>query len=681
MSSLRESALIRVIGVLFAASLPAILDPGAIERAALLFPLADSPNPFFQPGYLGLLAVWYPLVSLSAMALILAPGLLLAVALGTARNLGEWLLHGFGFSLVIIALADGVIDHGFGADLRGGAFGLMVLGAAVVAGALCAWQAKQPAGRTWPWQSPGAGVTAIAAAVSGLILLAGLAPKILWEAFNGDGAHGYESTRLLLAGPVPFWPEAAGAVSAFPGLTSVLFVYPGSWFMRLFGELEASVRIPGIFYVLLLYGVLSAVIDQRRARPLTTTERLLVGLPLLAYLLTMAYSATYNPYSADMGLPLTQDTLSMICFLGFVLSFLEGRASGIVAFGILTHLCSPNGLLLIGFWGLSAALVMRPRPWRELRATGLALLACLLLSALVPRLLVASGLPAPGREYAILGLLRRFAFLQVTDWRRVLFVAVPCGLVPLLVLPRFRGQDGATRAISLVALGYFGFFYFQAYISLHHMVPAMLLPIAVFWRHDAVVHSTRLTLLRSGVLAAGILSLALAAPRVWRPDTSGRVVGSTIAVRIPGYDHSGPDVFRHSELLNALFPMDFNPEVPTVYGGSSLTWLFYAERSGGDSASTNYVLQGSSETPPSGMQPIARDSTAVLYVRDQQILDAQRALRPPTPAGSPVYWSPRGLLFRSVPLEDGPYILDVPALLARLGWPVDRWMRRLGVSR
>ena len=74
-----------------------------------------------------------------------------------------------------------------------------------------------------------------------MVLLIALTPKFFWENFNGDGVHAFESARLLLVQPLPFWPASAGEIASFPGITSMLFTFPTSWFIRLFGEFEASI--------------------------------------------------------------------------------------------------------------------------------------------------------------------------------------------------------------------------------------------------------------------------------------------------------------------------------------------------------------------------------------------------------------------------------------------------------
>ncbi len=375
----------------------------------------------------------------------------------------------------------------------------------------------------------------------------------------------------------------------------------------------------------------------------------------------------------------------LVCFLGFVLSFVRGAKGWLLVFLSLAYLSLPTGALLAVLWLIAVLLVWRPRPWPLVGLTAAALLVWIAMGFLAPPVLAAAHLPAPGDEYGLLGLLRYLAFLQGSDWRRLLFVALPCGVLPALALLAWRWQDRVARALTLVTVGYFLFFFIQAYTVLHHYVPAMVLPLVVFWRIDP----GRLGRWRPAALPAtalaGLVALALSLPAHPQPDTSARQVGATIAECIGGYDRANPAVYRASTLLATLFPYDWDPAVPdTSYGGSPLTWDRYAHHDPAMCAANgrfpqqiNYVIQPASAPAPFGMRPVAADAAAVLYVRDVATWAAHQALRPPTPAGSPVYAIPRWTLFRSVPPPaHGPAIVSIPDLVSRLGVDLEPLLNR-----
>ena len=660
-----------------ALSLPAVLGHPLVARAASLHELAAGPNPYFVPQHALLLYVAVPIVALSACVLFLAPGLFLALALGRARHAAEWVLSGLALTIPVISVA-AAIAQGIGASpVRGTTFALVVAACAVAAALLAA---RSPRAVASALAAPASRATLISLAVLPVLLAIAMAPKFLWENFNGDGAHAYESARLLLVRPVPFWPESAGPISGFPGLTSMLFAYPASWFIRLFGPLEMSARLPLLLYLQGLVAALLALAWHGRRSAPRPAEPWLISLALVVYAVTMAYSATYNPYAADIALPATQDTLLVVCFLGFVLSFVRGELGWLTLFGVLTYVSLPSGLILIGFWMLAAFLVVRPRPWRALVGTAVMLAGCVIGAALLSRLLAAAELPLPGGEYGITGVLRYFAFLQFTDLQRLWFVIVPCGIVPALALLAWRRQDEVGRALTLVTLAYFLFFFVQANISLHHFVPAMLLPIVVFWR---LAPESPVVRLRWNALTAlgATVALLLALPASGAIDLSGRRVGESIAWGVEGYERLDPDGFRHSTLLNRLFPFDWDPSVPGSYGGSPLVWHHYARRDSTAPREANYTVLPSAAPAPAGMRPIASDDGATLYVRSDAEWNAHRALRPPTPAGSRVFRIRRGILFRSVPLDGGPAVIDVVATLERAGIDMGPILERLGVER
>ena len=158
-------------------------------------------------------------------------------------------------------------------------------------------------------------------------------------------------------------------------------------------------------------------------------------------------------------------------------------------------------------------------------------------------------------------------------------------------------------------------------------------------------------------------------------------MGESIAWGVEGYERLDPDGFRHSTLLNRLFPFDWDPSVPGSYGGSPLVWHHYARRDSTAPREANYTVLPSAAPAPAGMRPIASDDGATLYVRSDAEWNAHRALRPPTPAGSRVFRIRRGILFRSVPLDGGPAVIDVVATLERAGIDMGPILERLGVER
>jgi len=664
--------------VILLALVPSLLAPEVVGRAMTLG--ASGGDAYYAGGQATMVFLVLPLVTLSAFALFILPGVLLASAMGKTSTASEGLFYGFVLSLLVVSLVSGLAQAVLGPALRGRVYAGVLIGLSVSIGMILrrrrgpAWLSLPPDGRV-------AAREAMLFALFSLALYYLLAPKLLWESFNGDGAHAFESSRLLLRHALPFWSSDAGPVAGFPGMTSMLFAFPNAWFLRLLGETEYAVRVPFLLYMPVLAAGIAVVasVGRRDASPrLSVLTAVLAS--LACYAVAMAFSATYNPYSADVALPATQDTLLMIVYLVVIAAaVMEHR--GWLALGIaLTYVSLPNGLILIGFWIVARLLAERPRRWREAGLVAALVAGTVLVAALVPALLSALGAPPPGREYGIAGTLRYFAFLQFTDLKRLIYIALPAGVVPIFMACAWRNQDWIARALSLVTGAYFLFFFVQAHISVHHFVPAMILPIAVAARMAASMPRAQRVVI--AWLGAAALSFVLVfPPRLTRHET-GRLVGATIAERLGDYASSDPAVFRGSTLLEHVFPFDWDPAVPgRSYGGSPLVWNRYAVHGQDPTPQTNYLLLTSTETPPDGWRLMADSAGAALYLRSDSLWMRHRHERPTTPAGSRWLTVPRSILFRTIPHDGSPRIIDVAATLEAMGLDVDMILARLGVSR
>jgi len=408
------------------------------------------------------------------------------------------------------------------------------------------------------------------------------------------------------------------------------------------------------------------------------TAHALVWLSLVVYTVVQAFSSTYDPYSADLSMPGLPDTLQIFAFFAFVHGYLSRHWGWTAAALVLTLTSSPSGLLLVVFWLAGIVVCGGRAEWPRVRSGAIALSVAVVALALVPLGLRALSLPEPGSEHGLAGLVGRFAFLQFTDWRRLLWVMVPAGIFPFVAVLAWRRLDLVGRTLLMAAGAYFAMFFVQAHVMLHHFVPAMLLPIAAFWRLDDAGRGWRGPV----SVLAGCLALWVSLPHVALPVTAARTVGQAIEDQGGGYDRLEPSSLKRADLLATLFPKDYEPSVPgSSYGGSPLAWAYYAQRPERIASEINYVLVGPTDAGPVGARRVAENEAGAVYVRQDEVWEGHRALRPPTPAGSRLYWTPRGILFRSVPLEGGPWILDVPQWLERMGVDVEGLARALGARR
>ena len=70
------------------------------------------------------------------------------------------------------------------------------------------------------------------------------------------------------------------------------------------------------------------------------------------------------------------------------------------------------------------------------------------LTLVTPYFMQLFNLPFSKDEYGLVYLLSRFAFLQVTDIRRVFYVIVPAGILPIVGLVFWKKQDPITKSVD-----------------------------------------------------------------------------------------------------------------------------------------------------------------------------------------------------------------------------------------
>ncbi|MGC4055338.1 MAG: hypothetical protein QM757_41420 [Paludibaculum sp.] len=412
----------------------------------------------------------------------------------------------------------------------------------------------------------------------------------------------------------------------------------------------------------MLFFAIQSVIPRRMTRP----AQLLLWLSLITYLVVVGYSVTYNPYHADLASPATQDTLFVVCFLGFVRAFSEGRQSWLALWTIALYTCWPSGLMLAGFWCLAAWMVGQQRPKRQVIATAATLVACMLAGRALGYVLPVVGIPRPGGEhgwaslleerlnvYQIGALLRLRFVWDPIFLKRWLWVSVPAGILPFACLAFWRRQDEVSRALTLTIAGYFLFFYTQALVHVHYFVPVMLLPLVVYWRMEPDSAAGR-RVFYLATAATGVIALVLSWPAQARPFLATRSIGSTIECRLPGYDRQEPRVYNAFRLFLHAIPGGWEEGVPERrFGVLPDVWVYYAHRSRLPGVAINYVLTGKDQPAPPGSTMLAANEDAALYVLDPGVMEAQRGLRLPDRPGSWIYQAPRWtMLKKQQPLSE-----------------------------
>ena len=635
-----------LLGAVLAAATISALGVGAAERLAQLRDLADGPSPYFVREHALLLYLWVPLVSMAACFMVLLPGMVTALALGRRDFIfTTWLLKSFAISLFGLGLVLPAFERLSGiAPLMGGgflAFSLVIS----LPGLAALWRAERRGAIDWS-EFGRRRVDIGAMILVPLVLLLVLSPKFYWENFNGDGAHALQSARLFVHTGLPFWPEGAGAVGSYPSITTLLEVFANSWFVRLFGEYEYSVRLSALLGLSLLSGVLMGLARKSNESPSSVAVAIGIGASLLLYAFVLAFQASYDPYFADIALPMTREPQIMVAFLGFVIFLLRRQYFWMTVFSGLTFIAVPSGIVLTGFALIAAALVGSPRPWRHLVLSGLLILAAAAIAKAIPVLLAHSGLIGAQDEFSSGKLLHRLRFVTPYETKRLAYWIVPCGIFPALALLAWPWQDRVARLFTLVTIAYAGFFYFQAYRILpHHFAPAMIMPLVVFWRlRPALKYPVRAATL---VLVGVIAGIVLAWPARFGVNSQGRHLGARILIEDSRYHDFAPEELAIAhELLRQAFPMRYEEEAARrQYIGSPLAWYSYAVEPKAPGQRIDFVIRRQDAPARADERLLASHRGYALYARGKA--DANRLARQAELSRSigDLFYVPRAVVF------------------------------------
>jgi len=647
---------------------------GVVPQVRDLYPLQLPPHPYFVPSHAWLLYVLTPLVVIASIALFAAPGILLVLAAGRTDHLGELVVKAFGAGLAWYVLATTGLKLLWGpltstsvlaVTLLGATLGWLALTLRVRRGDRVAWPFATPAGRRrllW--------LLTIAVLLTCLLL-----PVLFWQDLNGDGWEELVFGRSLIESVLPL-NTADNIISGAVG--RVTMAYPVSWFAVLFGAGEGAVQLPFILDMLVLFGVLLALIEWQSPRRLKLGEEAVLVLGLGVYAVTVCYNASYDPYYADLNVA-ASETLPVLCMLAAFYFLWADQFRWFLLFAVAAYFGRPTALPLLLLFGLGVAIATRGKDTRRLLLIVSGIAACMLGMFLYQKLIIPWASGGTQVVESSFGVADRLAYLRLDDLSRLLFILVPSGILPALSLLAFRWQDAVGRSLTVVTVGYFLFFYVIAFVALHHFIPVMLLPLAIFWRlylhqGDRLKIVARRWLVATAAAAAA-LAFWMSLPRHFEVDRTMRRLARSVDIRIDRQQlrEAGRDPsLELQQVLFKLFPPGYAPVDPgeqLVIADGPI--LYYSKRSQGLSADINYIVQPSSAEPPAGFVEVGDTGFTSAYVRDIARWKADRFNPPRTDYRSPLYAIPRETLFRNLGRPAGNYTIDLAALVCDS--PLRRW--------
>ena len=603
------------VAALAALCLPALTGHEVVAQVAGLHTLAGGPHPYWQPSHGGLLYLWAPMVAISGFVLFLAPGALLALALGLARRVEEWVVLAFACSLTLSALLGTGAKLIAGPPLTWHQLAIVWLGAWVAATLLLGWRLANGAELWWPLASGQDRRRVLWMAGATHVGIAALVPKIFWEDFNVDGVEAFEFGRSLGHHLLPYWELHDGVFGFYHNF--VLFAYPNHWFLSHFGPYEATARLPYFLYLAVVFAGLLLLIEHGARSMLSWREESAIWLGLALYTVVQVFNTNYEPFFADLAEMAATDTLFAVCFLAACWAFWTERWVWLGAFGVMTSLASPGGLLLLG--GLAIAIVASAsnRRWTQVKALGVLIAACTALGASHEILYNRGLLGGVNDQFSAWNLLRRLYPPTVTEFARLNALLFPSGILPACSLLFVRRRDTISWALAGATLVYFGVMYVQVWTTLHQFTPVMLLPTVVFWRLYLGRSRSAQQWLLPGVIGGITLALTLSLPRHFEISLAGRELGLATAYRVGDYERRYEQAVGAGDSLDALLPSDYRLQYPDQpWGMDSNAWIYYATRQKPAGTLVNYIVQPTSEPAPEGFTRVGEQGGVGVYVRD-----------------------------------------------------------------
>jgi len=632
--------------------------PGVLRRVAGLYPEALPPHPFFIPDHGLLLYVATPLVVLGMVGMLLAPGFLMTLVTGGSGRPGLLAATTFGGALILRGVAHSALKLSGVLPLGAGAFVVteVVLDAVLLGLLALRLRSGRPVAlpsepedrrRLW-WM--------VALVVLTAVLLL---PALFWQDMTEDGAEALEIGRSMASYVVPRFPTSVSGLMGM-GVGMLTMAYPNGWFVSLIGPIEAAARLPLALYLPVLFAVITDLIEHRSPRRLGPMAETAIVLALATYVVAMVFSASYTPYSADAAAPAAFETLTVLCIAATILFAWEGRTWWMLAFALLACFARPTGLLVLGLLAVGTVTLAPAQRRGQLVRLAMAIVLCVVAAMLYERVLVPRKADGLQVGYASGSILDRVRYLTFTDVRRLLFLVVPSGILPALALLFWRRQDPLARQLTLFCVLYFLFFYVQAFVSLHHFVPVMVLPVVVHWR-VALAGDARWP--AGAAVFAAAVSLVLSLPRSFPADRPTRELGRAIDVRVGNLNGDWPayrDALQARIGVRLLFRPEWEVADPARERvGDALGMLYYASGTRTAADTVNYVIQLDGAAAPEGFTAVGIQRGLAMFVRDTARWRHDRETPPNTDFRSALYRIPRSTLYKFIGHSAHAYQVDL----------------------
>ncbi len=602
-----------------------------------------------------------PLLVSALSWVLLAPGVLLLASMRSEISLAQLVLLGFGLSHVLLIVATslgkvaGIVPFTRTPFLA--TTGLLVAATA----SLYAYRAHRAEARRFSREDL---VPACAIMLIGAVFAAAFLPELFWQDISDDGFEAVEIGRALQWVVVPRFPVSSGFLGL--GIGMITMAWSNHWWMLVLGPIEAAARLPITLHAGALTAGIAVLTELGAGRRLLAREWMALTSAVACVLIVLSFNASYGLYFADISSPPAFEAMVVALFCGMLYTAWTKQWSWFLLFGTLGALARPTALLVGVLAAAAMWLVVRDRRGDAVRL-GVYTVVAFLLAYVSYEVVAARALrETAGIGYQSGGLLGRFRFLTISDPVRLLWVILPAGIAPWLAMLAWRWQDPFARVITIVSIAYAVLFLPLAFTNLHQFVPAMLLPLIVYWR----LALRQPPAWRWTVVATMgcLLSLATALPRDRRIDRVSRATGTAIDYRIGRFDGDFAayrEALRASESVLSILPRDWRSDLTEGRSGER-ELLYYAMQPKPPNTQINYVIQRPDAPPPAAMTPIDSGKGWSAFVADTARWRAARAQTSSLRWRRPAYDVSPQVMWSFVGVPANAYDVDVRALAGRV---------------
>lgn len=622
-----------------------------LVRVADLFPTTLPPNPYFVPQHGLLLYLVAPAIVVACVVMFITPGLLLVLAIGGDERAGSFLIKSFGAAFLLRWLAHGAWLTVFD-SISFTAFAVVELLLDIPLAVLAIWRASNGTVR-WPFSTALDRRRLMIALVMPAVIAALLTPMMFWQDLHGDGLEALESGVSLTWHFLPRSINPLGVGHLGAGL--IAMAVPVHWFVALIGPIEAAARLPFALFMPILFTVLVEVIEWNAPRPLRVAEELVLLLALVTFSLALGFNAGYDAYWADWASPTMQETLTILFLAATILFVWQERRWWLMLFSVLGFMARPQELIVLAALAFGIAVGGGDRKRVKLQYIAWAAAACVLILVLHDVVWVPN---AVGLRESSPPFFARWRYLTFTDLRRLLYVAVPTGLLPFLSQGLWPKMDREARQVALVSVLLFVMFYIWAFVTLQHFAAAMVLPLIVFWRIALRADARWVT---PAAAVATAVCFWLSIPRRFELPRAARGFGCRTFFQ--GADlndgwQTRRATLREARVLRVLFQSGVKgPERrPLIHQGAI---VYYASRCAPPADSAQYLALRLFAAAPVGAVQVGGDSVRRVFVRDTLRWRAEMSHLPPTDWRSSLYNIPRVTQDSPTGLDQRTYQLDV----------------------